>query len=135
MWRFGHGTGRKIQVSGGFSVGGEIYDVNGIDNRRSPYSYQINGRIVFSYKDFSVPVSGSYRDAQFSYDFTFNRLGIAPTYKWVKVYLGWNTIQFSPYTMSGRALNGIGIELKPGDFVFTVIKVKFKIHWPSKIPS
>lgn len=116
----------KIQVSGGFSVGGEIYDVNGIDNRRSPYSYQINGRIVFSYKDFSVPVSGSYRDAQFSYDFTFNRLGIAPTYKWVKVYLGWNTIQFSPYTMSGRALNGIGIELKPGDFVFTVIKGKIQ---------
>lgn len=115
-----------VTIRGGISAGGELYNVAGIPNRRSPYSYQISGRVVFSYKDFSIPITGSYRDAQFSYDFTFNRLGIAPTYKWIKVYLGWNTMQFSQYTMSGRAFNGIGVELKPGNFVFAALRGKIQ---------
>jgi len=115
-----------IGISGGLTAGGELYDVHGIANRRSPYSYQINGRVVFSYRDFSLPISGSYRDAQLSYDFTFNHLGIAPTYKWIKVYLGWNSIHFSPYTMAGRMFSGIGVELTPGDFTFTAMKGKIQ---------
>lgn len=116
----------NIDISGRISAGGEVYAVQGVENRRSPYSYQVNGRLVFSYKDFSVPVSGSYRDAQFSYDYTFNRIGIAPTWKWIKVYLGWNTVSFSPYTMSGRAFNGAGVELKPGLLSVTAIKGKIQ---------
>lgn len=121
----------KPTLSGGFNVGGEVYDVNGIQARRSPYSYQINGRVALSYKGFTLPISGSYRDAQFSYDYTFNRLGIAPSYKWAKVYLGWNTMSFSQYTMAGRSFYGLGFELKPG--LFTISGLKGKIQNPLAI--
>lgn len=115
-------------LSGGISLGGEVYDVNGIEARRSPYSYNISGRIALSYKGFTLPVSGSYRDAQFSYDYTFNRLGIAPSYKWAKLYLGWNTMSFSPYTMAGRSFLGVGFELRPGRF--TIAGLRGKIQNP-----
>lgn len=120
-----------FKISGGISLGGEIYNVNGIDARRSPYSYNISGRVALSYKGFTIPISGSYRDAQFSYDYTFNRLGIAPSYKWAKVYLGWNTMSFSPYTMAGRSFYGVGFELKPG--LFTISGLKGKIQNPLAI--
>ncbi|HZV69035.1 MAG TPA: hypothetical protein VFG10_05800 [Saprospiraceae bacterium] len=115
-----------VTLSGGISAGGELYNVSGIPNRRSPYSYQISGRVVFAYNQLSVPISGSYRDAQFSYDFTFNRIGITPTYKWIKVYLGWNSMNFSQYTMSGRSFNGIGVELRPGNLILAALKGKIQ---------
>ena len=127
-----HAAAQEVPtLSGGISLGGEVYDVNGIDARRSPYSYNISGRIALSYKGFTFPVSGSYRDAQFSYDYTFNRLGIAPSYKWAKLYLGWNTMSFSPYTMAGRSFLGVGFELRPGRF--TIAGLRGKIQNPLAI--
>lgn len=117
---------KDFKISGGFSAGGELYDVSGIPERRSPYSYNVNGYVVFSYKDFSLPVSASYRDAQFSYDYTFNRFGITPTYKWIKLHLGWSNLNFSPYTYSGRPFYGIGIELTPGIFYFGAMAGKIR---------
>jgi hypothetical protein len=118
----------KLTFAGGMSFGGETYSVNGIDNRRSPLSYYVNGRVSLSYKGINVPVSISYRDAQFSYDYNFNRLGIAPSYKWVKLYFGWNTMNFSQYTMSGRAFYGVGMALTPGNFHFSALKGKIQNH-------
>ena len=69
----------SVTVRGNLNAGGEVYDVNGISSRRSPYSYSISGTINFAYKGFNLPITGSYRDAQFSYDYTFNRLGISPS--------------------------------------------------------
>lgn len=118
----------KLTFAGGISLGGETYSINGMDNRRSPLSYYINGRVSLSYKGINVPVSVSYRDAQFSYDYNFNRLGIAPSYKWIKLYLGWNTMNFSQYTMSGRAFYGVGMMLTPGSFHFSALKGKIQNH-------
>lgn len=118
----------KVTFSGGLSFGGETYSVEGINSRRSPLSYYVNGRLSLSYKDFNIPVSVSYRDAQFSYDYNFNRLGIAPSYKWIKLYLGWNTMNFSQYTMSGRAFYGLGVALTPGNFQLSAMKGKIQNH-------
>lgn len=118
----------KVTFGGGLSLGGEAYNVQGINNRRSPLSYYINGRVSISYKGVNIPVSVSYRDAQFSYDYNFNRIGIAPSYKWVKLYLGWNTMNFSQYTLSGRAFYGIGLALTPGSFQFSALKGKIQNH-------
>lgn len=116
----------KLTFSGGISLGGEGYSVTGISNRRSPLSYYINGRFSLSYKGVAIPVSISYRDAQFSYDYNFNRLGIAPSYKWIKLYLGWNTMNFSQYTLSGRAFYGVGLALTPGNFQLSALKGKIQ---------
>ncbi|MCB0646692.1 MAG: hypothetical protein KDC49_08515 [Saprospiraceae bacterium] len=114
--------GSGFSMSGGLQFGGELYGVNGIEARRSPYSYSINGSMAFNYKGFSLPVAVSYRDAQFSYDYTFNRIKLTPTYKWVKLHLGWSSMQFSPYTFAGKSFYGAGIELTPGKFTVAVLK-------------
>ncbi|MDR0687395.1 MAG: outer membrane beta-barrel family protein [Prevotellaceae bacterium] len=43
----------------------------------------------------------------------FNRFSIAPSYKWVKVYAGYTSMQFSPYSLAGHELFGGGVELSP----------------------
>lgn len=68
---------------------------------RSPYSYSIAGTINFAYKGINLPITGSYRDAQFSYDYTFNRLGISPNYKWIKLHLGWSNTIILPTPYQG----------------------------------
>ncbi len=120
------GAQDKVSLKGNITAGGEIYDVNGISNRRSPYSYSLSGSVTFAYKGISIPVTGSYRNAQFSYDYTFNRLGISPSYKWVKLHLGWSNINYSAYTLSGRTFFGVGLELTPGKWYFSALKGKFQ---------
>ncbi|MEM6771093.1 MAG: hypothetical protein AAF597_10950, partial [Bacteroidota bacterium] len=107
-----------LKVSGGFNFGGELYSVNGIANRRSPWSYTTSGRLGLSVGKFKLPISFTYRDRQFAYDFTFNRFGMSPTLGWATLHLGWRNMNFSPYTLGGRTFFGIGTELRPGKFYF-----------------
>ncbi len=120
------GAQNKVTLKGNIAAGGEVYDVNGISNRRSPYSYSLSGSVTFAYKGINIPITGSYRNAQFSYDYTFNRLGISPSYKWVKLHLGWSNINYSAYTLSGRTFFGVGLELTPGKWYFSALKGKFQ---------
>lgn len=105
-----------LKISGGFNFGGELYSVNGIGNRRSPWSYTTSGRLGLSVGKFRLPISFTYRDRQFAYDFTFNRFGMSPTLGWATLHLGWRNMNFSPYTLGGRTFFGIGTELRPGKF-------------------
>src|SRR5690606_10230202 len=43
----------------------------------------------------------------------FNQFSFAPTYKWVKTYVGYNSMTFSNYTLSGHVFLGGGVELTP----------------------
>ena len=105
-----------LKVSGGFSFGGELYGVDGIGNRRSPWSYTTSGQLGLSVGKFRLPISFTYRDRQFAYDFTFNRFGMSPTLGWATLHLGWRNMNFSPYTLGGRTFFGVGTELRPGKF-------------------
>ena len=103
-----------LKINGGLSFGGELYHVDGIPNRRSPWSYTTSGRLGISVGKFRLPINFTYRDRQFAYDFTFNRFGASPSYKWATVHLGWRSMYFSPYTLAGRQFFGVGTELTPG---------------------
>lgn len=88
------------------------------DYTRDPYSFFINGGLNFSYNEFSLPLNFSYTNQNlgFSHPFTFNQFGIKPSYKWLQVYVGYNSFSFSPYTFNGHQFNGIGISANPPDF-------------------
>lgn len=116
------GIGSGLVLRGSLAASGESYAVNGIDNRRPGYSYNLVGSLSLGYGELSVPVSFNLRDAQFSYDYTFNRYGISPTYKWAKFHLGWRSMRFSQYTMAGRSFFGVGIELNPGKLTFSALR-------------
>ena len=108
----------KASFSGGIFASGQYYNVRGIDNRRSPYSYNLAGNLTFKLSVITVPLSFSFRDQQFSYGHSFNKFGMSPYYKWIKVHIGHRSMRFSNYTLGGKNFFGGGLELTPGKFRF-----------------
>ena len=109
---------RKLRVSGGVSASQIFYGASGIESRRDPYTYFLTGNITFSMFSFSLPLTFSYTNQEFSFSqelpsISFNQYGIQPTWKWIKLYAGYNTLTLSPYTMNGHLFLGGGFEVKP----------------------
>lgn len=102
-----------LKISGSIAANQIFYAVKGIDSRRQPYNYFLNGNVNFSLYGWNVPVSFSYSNQQASFRQPFNQYGIQPTYKWVKGYIGYNSMVFSPYTLNGHVFLGGGVELTP----------------------
>lgn len=115
-----------VGLAGSIRLATDFYDVNGIDPRRSPSSWQLSGNASFQLAGISFPFSFSFRDQQFSYGASFNQFGISPYYKWITVHAGWRSMTFSPYTLAGRTFLGGGVELSPGKFRLSGFYGKFK---------
>lgn len=84
-----------------------------------PYSYYLSGSLNTTFFGVvSVPVSFSYTNNKFASTiaYPFNRFSIAPSYRWIKTYIGFASMTFSPYTLAGREFMGGGVELTPPDF-------------------
>ncbi|MDO5614765.1 MAG: hypothetical protein Q4G16_01135 [Cruoricaptor ignavus] len=105
-----------IKISGGISANAVFYNSN-TNGNRSPFTYFLNGNLNLGVYNWSMPVSYSFTNqgSQLGYEvpFKFNRLSIAPKYKWVKAYIGDATMSFTPYTYNGLLFTGGGIELTP----------------------
>ena len=83
-----------------------------------PYALYLAGNLTFNaFGVASVPMSFAYTNQQLSKDVSlpFNRFSIAPSYKWIKVYAGYTSMQFSPYSLAGHEVFGGGIELTPNN--------------------
>ena len=84
-----------------------------------PYSYYLSGSLNTTlFGVVSVPISFSYTNNKFASTiaYPFNRFSIAPSYRWIKTYIGYASMTFSPYTLAGREFMGGGVELTPPDF-------------------
>lgn len=106
----------SLRVDGDISLRNVIYNMSGIPDRRVPYSYVINANLNISKGDFSVPLGFTYSEQERSFSQPFNQFGIAPSYKWVKTYLGYNSINWNNYTLGGAQFLGAGVELTPKKF-------------------
>lgn len=103
-----------VTVGGGFNYNGIFYQASGIPDRRKPYTWFFNGNLNINILDVSLPFTYSYSNLSSSYTQPFNMAGCAPNYKWAKAYIGYNSMNFSPYTLAGHVFLGGGIELTPG---------------------
>ncbi len=115
-----------FKLSGNLSIGANMYQSSREIDRRSPYSYYIQGSPTFSFYGVTIPVVLSIRDSKFNFSKRVNRIGMNPKYKWAQLFFGSNSFQFSPYTLSGQNINGIGVKLTPGKFKFTAIRGTMK---------
>jgi len=88
------------------------------NDMRDPYSYYLMGGFNMSLYGIAIPFNFSYSNQNFgfSHPFNFNQFGAQPSYKWVKLYIGYNTMMLSPYTLNGHQFCGVGIEVNPPDF-------------------
>src|SRR5690606_27106222 len=72
----------------------------------------------------TVPLSIAYRDRRSNFYHPFTRFSLSPYYKWARLYLGHSQMHFNTYALSGMAVFGVGAELNPGKFRFSVINGK-----------
>ena len=114
----------SFKISGSAGVQLTTYTSNGIESRRNPFSYLISGYITLSKGEFTIPLSFTYSEQERSFSQPFNEFGIAPTYKWVKAYIGYQNVNWSKFSMAGHQLLGGGLELTPGKFRFGIIAMK-----------
>lgn len=105
-----------FKISGGISANSVFYSSN-VYNGREPFTYFLNGNLNLGLYRWSMPISYSLTNqgSQLGYQvpFKFNRISIAPKYKWIKAYIGDANMTFSPYTFNGLLFTGAGVELNP----------------------
>src|SRR5690606_1953235 len=98
---------------GGINFTSLIYFADGIPDRRDPFSFFANGNLNASILDWSIPVSYSYSNRKGNFSQPFNRFTLSPTYKWIKTFMGYQSLNYSPYTLAGHLFYGGGFELTP----------------------
>jgi hypothetical protein len=120
------GETKPISISGGVSLNQIFYHANGLESRRDPYTYYASGNVNFSLYGWSVPISFSYSNQNFSYQQPFNQYGLHPTYKWITGHFGYTSMSFSPYTLNGHIFLGAGIDAAPeGKWKFSGLYGRF----------
>jgi hypothetical protein len=105
-----------INANGGVTMSNIVNFTDDSLSNVQPYSYFLSGNLntqLFGVVD--LPISFSYTNNQSSSSLPqpFNRFSMAPSYKWIKTYMGYTSMSFSPYTLSGHEFLGGGIELTP----------------------
>ena len=106
-----------LTMNGGISLS-QIATYAPYNPNIDPYALYLAGNLTFNaFGVVSVPMSFAYTNRQLNKDVSlpFNRISIAPSYKWIKVYAGYTSMQFSPYSLAGHEVFGGGIELTPNN--------------------
>ncbi|MBK6365557.1 MAG: hypothetical protein IPF52_19565 [Saprospiraceae bacterium] len=106
-------TEKKFELRGAASLFGSYYSTSDSINIMAPYAYGISISPVIKSFGFSMPFNFTYANNKSNITYPFIRLGAAPSYKWLKVFLGNNTVSFSRFVFSGLNTNGIGAEINP----------------------
>jgi predicted transcriptional regulator len=105
-----------LTLNGGVSASQIATFTPGDTARLNPYALYLSGNLNFNFfGEINLPLSFAYTNQQLSKSVSlpFNRFSITPSYKWVKVYAGYTSMQFSPYSLAGHELFGGGVELTP----------------------
>ena len=115
-----------FKFSGNLTISASSFQTSRDLGDRAPFSYYIQGTPTLSFYGFKVPITLSIRDSQFNFSKQINRISLNPKYKFVQLFLGSKSYQFSPYTVSGQNINGVGVSLTPGKFTFTAMRGKME---------
>ncbi len=108
------GKENPLKINGGISFNNYIFFTDQESSRKA-YSYIASGNVNAQLYSFNFPFNFSYTNQQVAYSqpFNFNHFGAQPSYKWVKTYIGYNSLSYSPYTYSGMQFLGFGVEVAP----------------------
>lgn len=105
-----------FKISGGISANSMFYGSN-VYSGREPFTYFLNGNLNIGFYKWTMPISYNLTNQGsnlgYQIPFKFNRLSLAPKYKWAKAYIGDASMSFSPYTFNGLLFSGAGLELNP----------------------
>ncbi|MCU0391368.1 MAG: hypothetical protein MUE81_09645 [Thermoflexibacter sp.] len=109
----GLGDTKPVTLSGGFSSQGTFYNASGIASRRDPFFWMLNGNVNINLYGIDIPISVTFTQQQRNFTQPFNQFGLSPTYKGVTAHLGYRSLNFSQFSLSGNVFLGAGIEVAP----------------------
>ncbi len=107
---------KPFTIHGSLGAGAEFYQSNESYPTRPPFAWNINGSLTPSFYGVSLPLMFVVTQYGKSYSSPFTQLGISPSYRWIKLHLGYRTILFSPLVFAGQSFLGGGFELSPKGF-------------------
>jgi hypothetical protein len=105
-----------LKISGQLGLSAVFYDVQGRPANRPSFSWMLIGNPVISVYGITFPFSFTISEQQRNFQQPFNKIGVSPYYKWVKLHLGYRNVAFSKYTLGGHTILGGGGEFTPGKF-------------------
>lgn len=109
------GKSNPLKISGGISTNQLFCWTDGVQNRRSPFSYFLTGNLNFNIYELNIPVSFTLSNQTISVQQPFNQYSIHPTYKWLTTHIGYTSMTFSPYTLNGHIFLGAGADASPNE--------------------
>ncbi|MBS1948156.1 MAG: hypothetical protein JST47_10350 [Bacteroidetes bacterium] len=112
------GKQKPFTFSGNIGGGMSFYHSTETNYTRDPFTWNLYGNFTPTIYSISLPFSFIINQYSRSYSTPFAQFGISPTYKWIKLDLGYRTISMSPFTFDGQSFKGVGIELTPKMFRF-----------------
>jgi len=121
-----------VKLTGNFSAGLNYHaDLSSKDSNTSKTSfgsspaYFLQSSPVISIYGFAIPINIMVTSQNSAFNTPFSRFGLSPYYKWAKLHLGWRSLNFSQFTLSGQEMLGAGFELTPGKFRAAFMYGKF----------
>jgi hypothetical protein len=117
---------KGLKLTGGVNLSNIFYTSNDSIKRRDPYQFIVSGNMNLNMFGYDMPFSFTYSNSQKSYTQPFNRLTFTPQYKWVKAYLGYTSMTFSPYTLAGYGFLGGGVDLSPKHWRISLMAGRLK---------
>jgi hypothetical protein len=117
---------RPYDHSGSLNIQGGPYIYTGDGSpRNQPWFWNANGQYTARFYGWDIPFSFNIGSQERRYTQPFNRYGMSPHYKWVKLHAGYRSMKFNPYTLSGLQFLGGGLELEPKGFRFGAFYGRF----------
>lgn len=86
---------KPFAISSSLDIRGIGYTVDGIQARRSPFTYIVSGSPTITIYGLSIPLSFTFSEQDRSFRQPFNQFGLSPNYKWITLHGGYRNITFS----------------------------------------
>ncbi|MBU6325201.1 MAG: hypothetical protein KJS92_06905 [Bacteroidetes bacterium] len=107
---------KPFEAGGGISLGAGFYRSSANISRMAPWNWFVSGSPWVRIYGFNIPFTFTYSETgrSLTHPFHYQFTGASPSYKWATAHLGYRSMSFSDYTVSGVVFNGAGVELRPG---------------------
>ncbi|WP_157638159.1 hypothetical protein [Flexithrix dorotheae] len=124
-----------VKISGSFSMVNTFYHAWGIEDRRPPYYWLLNGNVNINLYGVDIPVSLSISQQQQQFVQPFNQYGVSPRYKSITLHAGHRSLNFSELTLGSNVFLGLGVEYTPSNLPIKVSSMRGRLIAPTPAGS
>ena len=105
-----------LTINGSLNIKLQSYSTDKAVPSRENFVWYLQGSPVVTLYGITLPFSFRLSEQQREFRQPFNKFGVSPYYKWVKLHLGYSSLSWSDYALAGHSVSGVGFELTPGKF-------------------